>query len=130
MAYEGPMMKATGLKAGADLSSKQHYFVKMTADNTVGVCAAVTDIPIGVLLNAPTSGESAEVCIAGVCKVSGDEDLDVADLIGTSSDGQAQVVAVGSETTVYIVGQVIAGNGAAGGLATCAVNCLSPARAA
>lgn len=130
MAYMSPSINLTGLKAGADLSAKQFYLVKMTADNTVGVCAAVTDIPIGVLQNAPTSGETAEVCALGVCKISGDADLDVGQVIGTSSDGQAQTVVPGTETTVYIVGQVIQGNSAAGGIATVAINCLSPARAA
>lgn len=131
MAYEGPKtLPLTALTASADLTGKQYYFVKMSGENTVTVCAAVTDVPIGVLQNAPDNGEIAEVLCVGVTKISGDEDLDAGDIIGSSSDGQAQVVAVGSETTVYIAGQVLQGNGAAGGLATAVINCAAPARAA
>lgn len=131
MAYEGPhTLKLTGLTASADLTAKQYYFVKISGDNTVTVCAAVTDVPIGVLQNAPDDGEAAEVVCIGVTKISGDEDLTAGDAIGSSSDGQAQVVTVGTETTVYLAGRVLYGNGAAGGLATAVINCASAARAA
>jgi hypothetical protein len=130
MAYCSPEIKLTGLKAAADLSSHQFKFVKITADNTVNVCAAVTDVPIGVLQNTPTSGQAAEICAIGVTKVSADEALSAGDIIGTSADAQAQDVTVGTETTVYAVGQVIDGTSAAGGIATCAISCLAPSRAA
>jgi len=131
MAWEGPCcLKLTGLTASADLSAKQYYFVKMSGEKTVTFCAAVTDVPVGVLQNKPESGEEAEIVCIGVTKVSGDEDLDYGNIIGTSADGQAQVVTVGTETTVYIAGQVLNGNGAAGGIATAVVNCAAPARAA
>lgn len=130
MAWEGPQIKIPGLTASADLSAKQYYLVKMSGEKTVTVCAAATDIPVGVLQNAPKSGEDAEVVAIGVTKISGDEDLDAGDLIGTSGDGQAQAIVAGTDTTVYIVGQVLDGNTTAGGLATAIVNCASPARAA
>lgn len=130
MAYCSPEIKLTGFTAAADLSSHQFKFVKITANNTVNICAAVTDTPIGVLQNTPASGEAAEIVGIGVTKVSGDEALSAGDIIGTSADAQAQVVVPGTETTVYIAGQVITGTSAAGGVATAAVNCLAPARAA
>lgn len=131
MAYEGPhTTKLTGLSASADLSAKQYYLVKMSGDNTVTVCAAATDIPVGVLQNAPGDGETAEVLAIGVTKVVGDEDLDAGDLIGTSGDGQAAEVVAGTDTTVYIVGQVLQGNTTAGGYVTALINCASPARGA
>lgn len=131
MAYEGPhTTKLTGLTASADLSAKQYYFVKISGDNTVTVCAAATDIPVGVLQNAPDDGEAAEVLAVGVTKISGDEDLAAGNLIGTSGDGQAQAIVAGTDTTVYTVGQVLQGNGAASGIATALINCASPARAA
>lgn len=130
MAYYGSSLKLTGVSASSDLSGKQFYFVKMSGDNTVTVCAAATDIPVGVLLNAPTSGQAAEVVAVGQTKVSGDADLDAGALIGTSADGQADAKVAGTDTTEYIVGQVILGNSAAGGIVTAAINCMSPARAA
>jgi hypothetical protein len=130
MAVEGVQPLKTTAKAGADLSAKQYYFVKLNADNQVIVCAAATDIPAGVLQNNPANGDAAEICVVGETKISGDADLDAGHLIGTSADGQADRKIAGTDTTEYIVGQVKEGNGAAGGLVTAFVNCASPSRAA
>lgn len=124
MATFGPEMKATGLAAGADLRTKQFYFVKMSANNTVTVCAAVTDKPIGVLQNKPNTGEAAEVTAIGQTKVSGDANLAPGDSIGTSVDGQAAAYTA-ADTTKHIVGQVIEDNSAAGGIITAFINCPS-----
>lgn len=124
---EGPMMKATGLKAGADLSSDQYKFVKLNADNQVILCAAATDIPYGVLQNKPSaSGQAAEVCVVGQTKVSSDEALTAGWLIGTSADGQADRKIQGTDNTEYVAGQVQVGSGAAAGFATAFVNCATP----
>jgi hypothetical protein len=122
MAYEGPMTLIPGLTASADLSAKQYYFVKVSGDKTVTVCAATTDKPIGILQNDPESGEAAVVASGGVSKVSGDADLTAGNSVGTSADGQAAAYTA-SDTTKYIVGQVILGNSAAAGLATVAFEC-------
>lgn len=130
MAFEGPQIKIPGLKAGADLSAKQYYFVKLTGAATVDVCSAATDIPIGVLQNKPANGTEAEVVAVGVTKISADVALTAGWLIGPSADGQAERRIAGTDTTKYIAGSVIEGTGAAGELATALVNCASPARAA
>jgi len=128
MAYESVGVDIGTLTASADLSSSQYYFVKMSGDNTVTVCAAVTDKPIGVLQNKPESGESAVVRVFGVSKVSADATLAAGNIIGTSADGQAQPVAAGTETTVFNCGQVITG-GAAGTLQSALIT-ISNSRAA
>ena len=115
MAYDDPGVDIGTFTASADLSAKQYYIVKMSGDNTVTVCAAVTDVPIGILQNAPASGGQAVVRVSGMSKVSADATLAAGDIIGTSADGQAQPVTQGSETTVYNVGQAVTG-GAAGTL--------------
>lgn len=127
MSWEGPQPVKLSLIAGGDLSGKQFYFVKLSADNTVVICAATTDIAIGVLQNKPASGATAEVVTVGVTKVSADATLAVGDLIGTSADGQADVKTAG-ETTQYVLGQVISG-AAANGLATVVIDCSNPTRA-
>lgn len=116
MAYESPKQCMT-LIAGESLTAAQYKFVKISADNTVVICAAATDIPIGVLQNNPASGGAAEVCIWGVTKVQGDADLTAAARVGTSADGQAAAYTV-ANTTSHLVGHVIFGNSAAAGLAT------------
>ena len=109
MAYETIGVDIGTFSASADLSAKQYYFVKMSGDNTVTVCAAVTDKPIGVLQNKPESGEQAIVRVFGVSKASADATLAAGDIAGTSADGQCQPVVAGTETTVYNCGQVLTG---------------------
>lgn len=127
MAFEAVQIKIPGLKAAADLSSKQYYLVELTAADTVNVCNGVTDRPIGVLQNAPKSGEPAEVCALGVTKINSDAALSVGDQIGTAADGQAAAYVPGTDTTKYIVGMVIGASGAAAGYATAIINCFSAA---
>lgn len=126
MAYEGPMTCIPGLVAGADLSAagNQYKFVKLSAAQTVVLCAATTDKPIGILQNTPASGAAATVACSGVSKVQGDADLAFGNSVGTSADGQAAAYAA-ADTTKYIVGQVILDNSAAAGLATIAFDCTN-----
>ena len=121
MAYESVGTDLGFFTASADLSSKQFYFVKLSASSTVTVCAAVTDKPIGILQNAPASGEQAIVRCFGVSKVSADATLAAGDVIGTAADGQAQPISLGSETTVHVCGQAIEA-GSAGETLTAFIN--------
>lgn len=130
MAYEGIQTKLPGVTASADLRTKQYHFVKVSGNNTVTVCAAATDIPVGVLQNAPNSGEAAEVAVLGVTKVVADKSLAAGVLIGTSGDGQADDKTAGTDTTNYVVGQCISGVSNAGEIATVLINCAAPARGA
>lgn len=117
--------------AGGDLSAGQFKFVKLNSSGQVVLCTAVTDRPIGVLQNKPSAtGRAATVCVAGRTKISADEALAIGDVIGTSTDAQAQVVVTGTETTVYAVGQVIEGVANAGEIASAEINCVTPNRAA
>jgi len=128
MAYEIPVLTLS-LVAGGDLSSSQFKYVKLNSSGQVVDIAAATDIPVGVLQNKPASGVLAEVMALGVSKIQGDADLAKGAQIGTSADGQADAKIAGTDTTEYVVGQVIDDNTAAGGLITATVNCLAPHRA-
>ena len=128
MAIEGPQICIPGLVAGASLAAKQFYFVKLSAANTVVVCAAATDVPIGVLQNNPVSGGAATVCVQGVTKVSSDAAVTAGALIGTSADGQAAAYAWGTDKTKYGCGQAITSStaGGGGGIITALINCAVP----
>jgi hypothetical protein len=128
MAYTIPV-QTLSFEAAADLSAKQFYFVKMATGGKVDVCAAATDKPCGVLLNKPTSGQTAEVGVLGVFKVSSDAALAVGDAIGPSGDGQADAKTYGSDITEFVAGQVIEASNAAGGLVSAMINCVAPHRA-
>lgn len=117
-------LKLVTFEAGADLSAKQYYFVKLSAANTVDVCSGATDIPIGILQNDPTSGQEAVVALlggGGISKVSSNEALTVGWMVGTSSDGQADRKIPGTDTTEYMCGQVITATTAAAGFAEVAL---------
>lgn len=107
MAYEQAQVRIGSLTAAADLSAKQYHFVKLASATTVNVCSAITDVPLGVLLNDPTSGQAAEICIFGVTKVVADGTLAAGNRIGTSADGQADAIVAGTDTTVTLMGQAI-----------------------
>lgn len=130
MAFEIPLFSFSA-DAGADLSAAQYKFVKLNSSGQVVVCSAVTDIPVGILQNKPdTAGKSAEVMAAGISKVQGDANLAMGDQVGTSADGQAAAYVNGTDTTKYIVGQVLLDNAAAAGLASILFNCMNPGRGA
>ena len=129
MATEGPQICIPGLTASASLTAKQYYFVKMSGASTVTVCSGATDVPIGVLQNAPASGAAANVCSIGVTKISSDAAVTYGNHVGTSADGQADPKVWGTDTTEYIVGQAITTSGGAGGMVTAMINCATPVMA-
>ena len=130
MAYKGSQPFKITLSAGADLSTKQYRFVKLDSSGNAIVCAAVTDKPVGVLQNNPTSGQAAEIVVVGLTKVSTDAALAIGDLVGTSADGQAAAYVAGTDTTKYVVGQALVTSGAADELTSIIVNCASLHRGA
>lgn len=124
MAYEIPGFEIT-LEASGDLSTKQYYFVKLDTNGRVAVCTAVTDNPIGILQDKPAAiGRACRVMVSGVSKVSSDADLAKADYVGPAADGQAAKYVHGTDTTKYIVGQVLLDGGAAGELSSILFDCM------
>lgn len=130
MAYEfsNYSVKVT-LVAGADLSAKQYYFVKLDSSGNAILAAAATDRPIGVLQNAPTAGQEAEVLIVGGTKLVSSGVISEGAAIGTASTGKAVSLTVGTDTTAYILGSAIT-EAAASDVFTAVINCASAGRAA
>lgn len=87
MAFENDVLDIA-LIADADLDDYQYHFVKMTADNTVGVCSGATDNPIGVLQNEPLSGQIARVRIHGVSRVMAGGVIAYGAKVGTDANGE------------------------------------------
>lgn len=130
MAYEASQPLKLSLNAGADLSTKQYYFVKLDGSGNAVVCSGATDNPIGILQNKPTSGQPAEIVVVGVSKVSSDAGLAIGAQIGTSSDGQADAKTVSTDATEYVCGRVLTATSNAAEIATVVINCAAPHRAA
>ncbi len=132
MAYEisAYAVKITRV-AGADLSALQYTFVKQNSSGQVVAVAAATDVPIGVLQNAPTSGQEAEVLVTGGTKLKAGATVTLGThfLIGTTAAGVATPLAAGVDTTKYVVAVPLSG-AASGDIMSAIVNCASPSRAA
>jgi hypothetical protein len=79
-----------------DLSAKQFHFVKLSAQQTVVICSGTTDIPIGILQNAPdgTYNKAAVVALlggGGTSKLVAGGALGTAGtIVATKADGRAQ----------------------------------------
>ena len=131
MAYEisNNSLKIT-LPAGADLSTKQYYFVKVNSSGNAVLCAAATDAPIGVLQNNPISGAEASIVVVGGTKLVAGAAIAAGIKIGTDSAGKADAKVAGTDTTEYTVGQVLLASGADADVLTAVINCASPNRAA
>ena len=131
MAYEisNYSVKVT-LVAAADLLSKQYTFVKLDSSGQAVAASGATDIPIGVLQNAPTSGQEAEVLVVGGTKIVAGAAIGEGALIGTGSTGKAVALVAGTDTTKYVVGTLLTESAADGNIVTAVINCANPGRAA
>ena len=125
MAYD-LNLKIGSFEAAADLSAKQFRVVKMATGGKVDVFSGATDVPIGILQNKPTAGQTAEVALTGsISKADSDAALAVGDIVSGQTDGQLEVADAGD----YIVGVVVLASGAAGELASVLVTCPGIAKA-
>jgi hypothetical protein len=115
MAFEAPGYHVPALTASADLSDKQHRFVKISGAKQVNVCSVAGEHGLGVLRNTPASGGEASVCVSGVVKVKAGEVIGAGDFVGTKADGKAQVIQhtnSGADTGSWILGIALEAAGA------------------
>lgn len=84
--------------AGADLSDYQYRFVYLSSEGTVTYCGA-SGTPLGILQNAPESGELANVMLIGLSKLSMSATCSVMAKIGCAASGQG--VAVTGDDEIY-----------------------------
>jgi hypothetical protein len=116
------------LPAGEDLSAHKYGFVKESAGTYVA-CSAVTDRPAGVLQNAPTAGQQAEVKVLGATYVRSGGAIAADALIGTDANGEAAAKTPGTDVTHYVAGKTQEAATGADQEIIAFVNCINPARA-
>ena len=101
-----------GLTAGADLSAKQYYVVKLASTaKQVIVGAAATDAVIGVVQNDPGSGEEALVAALGVVQVATEASVTMGDWLAASTTGRAKTTTSANDD---VIGRALETNSAAG----------------
>lgn len=103
--------------AGSSLSALQFTFVKMSTTTVIPVTAA-TDVPVGVVVNTPTSGQTAEVVVSGIVKLKASAAIAVGAPVGTTSGGQAVTLVRGTDTTKFICGMALTAATAANDIIT------------
>ena len=116
-------------EASGDLSGKQFYGVKLSADRTMVIAAAITDKCIGILQDKPTNGVQGLVMVIGRTKVVAAETLVAGDQIRIDDNGKAAKMDPSTDTTAYIVGVVTVG-ASTGFMAEALVNFAAQARGA
>jgi hypothetical protein len=102
--------------------------VKLNSSGQAILCAAATDSPIGVLQNAPLSGQEAVILIVGGTKVVAGAAITLPNVIGTDANGKAVALAV-TDTTKYVVGSLITASAADANVVTAVINCANATRA-
>lgn len=117
MATQLPLFTLPGFEAGADMSDDQFHLVKITDDEEVQTVNATGDIPLGVLQNAPTSGETAQVMHLGISKVVADTDgITAGSYVVMTADGQVEDAGATASELVIGVGVDEASDGNIGSI--------------
>jgi len=112
-------------KAGGDLRTKQYRAVKLTANRTVSVFDTVTEVPVGILLNAPNTGEEALVCVVGRCPVVLGGTVATHALICFGVNALAKAFVATTDTTKYCAGRLLRG-GAINNMGMAMIQCAVP----
>lgn len=100
--------------AAADLSALQYRFVK-GSKAAIAICDAAGENALGVLQNAPVSGEAARVAYGGAVKVEAGAAISAGALVATDANGKAKtavantVDTTGSNATEDLDGSFVMG---------------------
>lgn len=111
-------IKTTTFNTGADLSTKQHYFVKTDTAGEIVVCSSNGENAQGILLNKPGDDAAGTVALiegGGKCKVVAGVAISIGDYVCTGSAGKA---AVADTDTEYVLGKALTASTADGQLIT------------
>lgn len=131
MAREIPLFKSSFLAAASMASGiYKAVMIDASAADTVKLCTAITDHPIGICQNNPASGGVVEVMHAGISKYVAQGAVTRGDMLGLgTTDGSLVTITLGTETTVQVIGQAL-DTVADGNIGTCLFSCMGQGRAA
>ena len=122
----GSIGNIVSFKTAGAYSTKQYYPVKLSADNTVSTCSAVTDLAIGILQNKPeATGATADVLLLGgaVSKVMTAGTIAAgADLYIDASTGAVRAALSADDANSYIIGKALEAATASGDIITAILN--------
>jgi redox-sensitive bicupin YhaK (pirin superfamily) len=93
--------------AGESLAAAQFHFVTLENDGTVDLADADAENCIGVLLNAPASGEAATVAISGKVMVEAGGVIAAGAEVVTNTAGEAVTLTASSSATAVTMGYAL-----------------------
>lgn len=129
MAVEkGPYLDWTVIANSTFAKTDQFKAVKFHGTpgvETIVAIGAATDLPLGVLNNAPKQGEEADVKLFGVQKVRLGGTVARDDLVTIAADGRFVKATIGTDATKYVVGRFLEA-GTAGQIVSAAINFNTP----
>ena len=101
-------MAFPGMTAAADLSAAQFHAVKISGSWQVDLADAATDVPVGILMDAPRNGQPASVASTGdvaKAKCSGAVTAGTYLAVDLATSGKlGRVTAAPAAANAYIVG--------------------------
>lgn len=132
MAFEIPDFLPGIFVANADLSADQYKILKIAAAGpNVALCAAATDLPVGVLQNTPdASGKSAKVMVSGITKGVANGVIAIGAQVGTDAAGLFDSKAAGVDTTEFVIGSCLLAAAGASEVRSFLIETAAPSRAA
>ena len=120
MAYDLGPQTCVSVEAGEDMSDWQYKVVFInTSGKAVQFDDGGSEIPAGILQNAPASGEAAKILVAGVTRAIADSSFALQNLIGAKEGDGKLTNTIASN---YVVGQPLEAPGGDGEQFTCYVN--------
>lgn len=101
------------MKAAADLSDEQFYFVALSDDRTVALCETDGQKALGVLQDTPSAaGRTCSVAVGGVTKVVLGETVTAGEECKVSTAGKAIGASSGTTVGDYVMGEFLEGGDA------------------
>jgi hypothetical protein len=121
MAYEIPGADKISLPAGGDLRLLQYHFVKLNSSGAAITISNDGHYPIGILQNAPNTGETAEIMIRGISKIATvDAGVAIGVLVGPNATGLGETRVINANTwnLHYVCGVMASTTVASGDIGT------------
>jgi len=107
------------------LTSNQYHGVTMSADRKVDLQDADTDVPAGILQNAPGDEQEASVLVVGRTPIVAGETITAGQQIRIDGSGHAMLFEIDTDVTCYCCGFCTIG-ATTNEMIEAIINCITP----
>jgi len=103
MGYNEKLIWTESMESGDDFTDEQYYGCKMESDGVIALTSNDADTPVGLILNKPDDGETAEILIVGRAPGVVSEAIDEGEKVRIVSGGRVGLWET-ADTTTFCVG--------------------------